>query len=129
MIMITGGAYQGKKAYAAERFGLSPEEMIDGAACEYTELINARCVYNYHEFIKKLLKNGEDAVQYTTELCDNNSGLIVIMDEIGSGIIPLDREERSWREVTGRCGCIIAERSDEVIRMICGIPEMIKGGK
>lgn len=129
MIMITGGAYQGKKAYAAERFGLSPEEMIDGTYCGYTELINAKCVYNYHKFIKKLLKNGEDAVQYTTELCGNNSGLIVIMDEIGSGIIPLDREERSWREVTGRCGCIIAERSDEVIRMICGIPEMIKGGK
>ncbi|MBQ9895286.1 MAG: bifunctional adenosylcobinamide kinase/adenosylcobinamide-phosphate guanylyltransferase [Ruminococcus sp.] len=129
MIMITGGAYQGKTAYAAERFRLSPEEMIDGAVCEYTELINAKCVYNYHEFIKKLLRNGEDAVQCTTEICDNNNGLIVIMNEIGSGIIPLDREERSWREVAGRCGCIIAERSDEVIRMICGIPQMIKGGE
>ena len=50
------------------------------------------------------------------------------MDEIGCGIVPMEKSERVWRENAGRCGCIIAANSVKVIRIVCGIPDIIKGG-
>ena len=64
---------------------------------------------------------------FTDRLLCKNPDAIVIMNEIGSGIIPLEKSERLWREQTGRAGCRIAERSDTVIRLCSGIPEAIKG--
>lgn len=33
MILITGGAFQGKKAYAMEHFHLREQDMVNGADC------------------------------------------------------------------------------------------------
>ena len=49
------------------------------------------------------------------------------MDEIGCGIVPIEKTERMLRELTGQCGCIIAEHADCVIRMTCGVPAVLKG--
>ena len=53
--------------------------------------------------------------------------IIFIINEIGCGIIPLEKSERIWREQTGRAGTVIAKNSDTVVRIICGIPTVIKG--
>ena len=58
-------------------------------------------------------------------LCESED-CYVIMDEIGNGIIPLDRFERNYREQAGIFGCYLARRADEVIRVICGIGNRIK---
>ena len=52
---------------------------------------------------------------------------LILIDEIGSGIIPMEKTERIWREKVGRAGCILAEHADTVIRVICGIPLALKG--
>ena len=51
---------------------------------------------------------------------------IVISDEIGNGIVPLDNFEREYRERTGRILVKLAEQADEVVRVICGIGQKIK---
>ncbi len=33
MILITGGAFQGKKAYAMEHFHLTDDDFVNGADC------------------------------------------------------------------------------------------------
>ena len=125
MIMITGGAFQGKREFAKQRFGLSDSDMLNGGSCDISELTNARCVCNYELAVKRLIAGNIDPLDFTGKLnCD-----IVIMNEIGCGIIPLEKSEREWRELTGRAGCIIAERSDTVYRVCCGIPTVIKGEK
>ena len=58
---------------------------------------------------------------------DYLQALIDKMNEIGCGIIPLEKSERKWREITGRAGCIIAERAETVYRVCCGIATVIKG--
>lgn len=66
-------------------------------------------------------------MQFTKRLCETNKDVLIIMDEIDCGIVPLVKAERVRREATGRCGCMIARESDTVIRVICGIPTYIKG--
>ena len=124
MIMVTGGAFQGKKSYAAKKFGISAEEIADGISCGKDAALTARCISNYHELVRRL---GEDCISFTEQLCRKNKEAVIIIGEIGCGIVPMEGSERAWRENVGRCGCIIAANSERVIRMVCGIPTVIKG--
>ena len=125
MVMITGGAYQGKTAYAMQNCGIPANEITDGKSCVPEEALKARCITDYHELVRRL---GDEGMTFTEELCHRNDEAVIIMDEIGCGIIPLEKSERVWRENVGRCGCIIAAHSETVVRMVCGIPTFIKGG-
>ena len=51
---------------------------------------------------------------------------MIICDEIGNGIVPLDAFEREYREHTGRILIELAGKADEVVRIICGIQQRIK---
>ena len=124
MIMITGGAYQGKTNFVRTHYSC---EIINGESCDFDSVFKAECVSNYHQLIKRLIENGQDAVAYTEMLCRKNPELIVIINEIGCGIVPLEKNDRIWREQVGKAGCIIAENADTVVRMFCGIPTAIKG--
>lgn len=124
MIFVTGGAYQGKTAYVT---ALSGNAVTDGAVCKINEIKGAMIIKNYHLLVKRLIREGKDPILFTEKLCENNPECIIIMDEIGCGIIPAEKSEREWREKVGRCGCIIAEKAETVIRVICGIPQAIKG--
>ena len=127
MIMITGGAFQGKKEYVKNRFGFSDDEILNGGSCELDAVFTAKCVTDYQLAVKRLLEENADPEEFTRRFCRENSGAVIIINEIGGGIIPLEKSERIWREETGRAGCIIAENSREVIRLVCGVPVKIKG--
>jgi adenosyl cobinamide kinase/adenosyl cobinamide phosphate guanylyltransferase len=124
MVMITGGAYQGKTAYVTREFGIAPEDITDGRSCDIASLSTARCISSYHELVRRL---GADCTCFTEELCRRSPDTVIIIDEIGCGIVPMEKSERLWRENVGRCGCIIASHSKKVIRVVCGIPAFIKG--
>ncbi|NLT10222.1 MAG: adenosylcobinamide kinase [Ruminococcus sp.] len=124
MVMITGGAYQGKTAYAMDYLGVLCDDIADGRNCDTESVKKARCISNYHELVRRL---GDDSISFTKELCSCNPDAVIIIDEIGCGIIPMEKADRVWRENVGRCGCIIAANSQKVIRMICGIPTLLKG--
>ena len=127
MIMITGGAFSGKKDYAKKRFGFSDEEILNGENCSPEAVFSAKCIADYQLIIKRLLEENADVQAFTERLCKENPNAVVIINEIGAGIIPLEKSDRIWREETGRAGCLIARNSGEVIRLVCGITTIIKG--
>ena len=99
--MIIGGAYQGKLAYAKETF---PDvRWTDGEQCE-----------------------GEDISELAKQLKEKNPDLILVTDEIGYGIVPMDPFLREVRETTGRICTELAKDAKSVIRVVCGIPTVIK---
>lgn len=55
-----------------------------------------------------------------------NPDRILVTDEIGYGIVPIDPFEREYREETGRICCLLAEKSEEVWRVCCGIGTRLK---
>lgn len=83
----------------------------------------------FHFTVRKLLSRGWDQENITKALfaLENHcEKVIVISDEIGCGIVPMEKEERLWREENGRILCRIAAKAEKVERIICGIPERIK---
>ena len=127
MIMITGGAFSGKKDYAKKRFGFSDEEIPNGENCSLEAVFSAKCIADFQLIVKRLLEENADVQTFTERLCKENPNAVVIINEIGAGIILLEKSDRIWREETGRSGCLIARNSSEVIRLACGIPTIIKG--
>jgi adenosyl cobinamide kinase/adenosyl cobinamide phosphate guanylyltransferase len=52
--------------------------------------------------------------------------VIVVTNEVGSGIVPDNAISRRFRDCAGRANQVIAREADEVYSMISGIPIRIK---
>ncbi|MCM1007628.1 MAG: bifunctional adenosylcobinamide kinase/adenosylcobinamide-phosphate guanylyltransferase [Ruminococcus flavefaciens] len=126
MIFITGGAYQGKARYAAEKYDLDIRDIADGETIGIGNVSGCKCVKNFHILIKRLLDSGENPLESTQKLVIENPDIIIIMNDIGGGIIPLEKSERIWREQVGMIGCFFAGQAECVERIICGIGMRIK---
>lgn len=128
MILIIGGAHQGKLAYAREKY---PEvSWTDGGTCGEEELSSCGAVFGFHKFIERMMREGK-GLKELTEMADRillqNPDVIIVTDEIGYGIVPADAFEREYRENTGRVCTALAAKAEEVHRVICGIGVKIKG--
>ena len=55
-----------------------------------------------------------------------NPDTIIICDEIGCGLIPMDAFERQYRDIVGRCMCELTKQAKEVVRITCGLPTWMK---
>ena len=108
MRLIIGGAYQGKRAYAAEKYGA--ENLID----------------RFHLLVRDWLESGKPPLEMAEKLLHESPKAVIVMDEIGGGIIPIERSERLWREQVGKVGCFLAERAESVERIVCGIAVRLK---
>ncbi|MEI3521255.1 MAG: hypothetical protein V8Q40_09460 [Anaerosacchariphilus sp.] len=82
MILITGGAFQGKKAYAMEHFHLREQDMVNGADCGETDLLQAKAVTDFQEYVRRVLKEGGDASTLAETLYTENPDILVITNEL-----------------------------------------------
>jgi adenosylcobinamide kinase/adenosylcobinamide-phosphate guanylyltransferase len=124
--LIIGGRYMGKTAYAESIYGpLAP--FCDLGRVEIEDMRGARCAVNLHLCVRRLLERGVDALSCLTA----NIGLfrehVLIGDEIGAGIVPIDPFERSWRDDTGEFYQMLAKEADIVDRVWAGLPIRLKG--
>lgn len=127
MRLIIGGAYQGKLDFAIKNYHINTTEIVNGEELDISDLSNIKCINNYHLLVKKFLENCENPILETNKIISENPDILIIIDEIGNGIIPLERSERIWREQVGKVGCLLAEKADTVERITCGIAVKIKG--
>jgi adenosylcobinamide kinase/adenosylcobinamide-phosphate guanylyltransferase len=125
MVLIYGAAYAGKRDTARKYYGIS--DFADGAEAPFTAVLTAPAVTNYHTLVRRLTDAGEAPEDFTRRLITEDPGAVVITDDIGSGIVPMEREERLWREQCGICMRLLAESAETVIRVVCGIPQVLKG--
>ncbi|MGB2814956.1 MAG: bifunctional adenosylcobinamide kinase/adenosylcobinamide-phosphate guanylyltransferase [Dehalococcoidales bacterium] len=51
---------------------------------------------------------------------------IVVSNDVGSGIVPADGMSRLYRDLLGKANQMLAQRADEVIMMVAGIPLPLK---
>ena len=103
MILVVGGLASGKRTYAAS-LGFPVEGIVIDA----------------HE----LVRVSQDDAALADELA---RAAVVTCAEVGLGIVPIDRQERAYRERVGRLTCELSSRADAVVRMVCGIPQVLKG--
>ena len=124
MRIITGGAFQGKRAFAEKLY--PGVEWTDGGRCALDEIRTCRAVYGFHEFVKRWIKQGKSWEELESLMLEENRDLILICDEIGCGLVPVDAFEREYRESTGRVMNALAEQAERVDRVVCGIGRRIK---
>ncbi len=103
MIFLTGPLFSGKRTFAGTLEGTvlaDAQELARNIASEDLEPLAERLSREYD---------------------------IIIASEVGAGIVPVERAEREFRENAGHLSCLLAERADTVVRLCCGIPEVLKG--
>lgn len=108
MILIIGGRGAGKRSYARER-----------GFCED----DAQVLFDLHLFLK-------DCEEVNDALLESLlAKKAVVCDEIGCGIVPVDAADRAWRDRVGRVCSLLAARAEQVVRLCCGIPIVIKDAR
>jgi len=74
--------------------------------------------------------------EVTTEIselveCINqvDASFIMVTNEVGTGLVPVGRVGRLYRDLLGKANQILAEHADEVYLMVAGLPVLIKPAK
>ena len=107
MIFITGPLFAGKRGYIKAALGLDDGELARRAVWDVQDRAEPETV----EALAAELSGRE----------------IVIATEVGGGVVPVDPALREKREAAGRLACLLAARADTVVRVCCGIPQLLKG--
>ncbi|WP_010168476.1 bifunctional adenosylcobinamide kinase/adenosylcobinamide-phosphate guanylyltransferase [Candidatus Epulonipiscium viviparus] len=105
MIFITGGICQGKT--------------------EFAKTFNLNIIDNFESLVREWINTSADIDAHIADILATPD-LVVICTEIGCGIIPLDKQERQWREAVGRAACKLAAAATQVFKLEAGIPIQIK---
>ena len=113
MILIIGGAGQGKLDYVQQKTGYGPAQVA-----RTPEEARTRPVFAGLEDWPEL----DEAA-----LLEANPDVILICDEVGCGVVPVEPAQRAHREAVGRLCCRLAERAERVERIFCGLPMVLKG--
>ena len=108
MIFVTGPMFSGKKDLVRSWFDWDETEFAQKACWD----------------VEKLAAGGEELAVLAEKLAEYP---VVISSEIGAGIVPVDPEQRRQRERAGRLACLLAQKAQTVVRVCCGIPQVLKG--
>lgn len=133
MRLIIGGCAQGKLDYALEYYGGQAYRVWDGEVPQKSDIpqnsdiTEETVVVNHlHRWVRERMEAGGDPQREIRSLLDRYPDCVIICDEIGNGIVPVEAFERAYREQTGRISRMLAKEAEEVVRVICGIGQRIK---
>ncbi len=120
MILIIGGAYQGKLDFAKEAVGITDEDVFTCGAGEID--FSKRCIYKIEEFTA----HHEDPIGYFEAHRENWQDSILILQDIFCGVVPVGSENRAWRQRTGRLAQYLSKEAKQVSRIFCGLEQRLK---
>ncbi len=147
MELIIGGCFQGKLAYAKQRWKeagtrVREEEILDGGSmvlCETAKWCGARstekdsfaCVRilnQLHLLVRRFVETGktQEIIPLMDQLLADWPDLLIVCDEVGLGLIPVEETERLYREAVGRTLCHLARQARQMVRITGGFPLVIR---
>ena len=112
MILIIGGYAAGKRSYVRESLGYTDAQMADGVLNDLPVVFNAQDLAMTHPtetLLPALLQKD-----------------VVIVNEMGAGVIPMEKSQRMAREAGGRLAILLAQQAERVVRIVCGLPQILK---
>lgn len=126
MILVIGGAFQGKLEYVRTHFAAGTGPVADGADCTPEEIRHAAVLNHFHLLVRRLLEEGTDPHAAVAQMLSDHPDLIIISNELGYGVVPMEAFDRTYRETVGRVCCELAARAETVHRVVCGLGQIIK---
>ena len=120
MILIIGGAYQGKLDFAKETYGITDAEVY---CCDSGEIdFSRRCICKLEAFTA----NHPDPVSYFQTHREAWQDSILICQDIFCGVVPMGVDNRAWRQRTGRLCQYLSGEASRVSRIFCGLEQRLK---
>lgn len=129
MKLVIGGYAQGKLQYVINNYFIETELVWDGELPKVQKDAIQKGVIvlnHFHQWVKNCLVEGIVPEEKIWRFLEQYPNCIIISDEVGNGIVPVDVFERAYRERTGRLLVELAEKAEEVVRVLCGIGQKIK---
>lgn len=132
MKLVIGGYSQGKLNYVLQKSNPDNHMVLDKRLPDEHQLQEIAgqgktvIINHFHSWIKEEIAQGGNPEEEIFTFLGKHPECIIISDEIGNGIVPIDAFEREYRERTGRLLVKLANQADEVVRVICGIGQKIK---
>ena len=120
MILIIGGAYQGKLDFVKDTFGITDADVH--TCCEGEIDFSKRCIYKIEEFTA----HNEDPIGYFEAHREDWQDSILILQDIFCGVVPMGAENRAWRQRTGRLAQYLSKEASQVSRIFCGLEQRLK---
>ena len=123
MILIFGGAYQGKLDYVKANFKVNNIcDCSEGGTPDFS----ADVICGIENFVLECAKNGTEAKAFFEENKGAWQDRILVITDTSQGVVPVDKDVRNFREMNGRLLLYLAGEADRVIRVFCGIGKDIK---
>ena len=120
MILIIGGAYQGKLDFAKEACGITDADIY---ACSTDEIdFSKRRI----DQIENFTAHHTDPVGYFEVHREDWQDSVLILRDIFCGIVPMGAENRAWRQRTGRLAQYLSREAVQVSRIFCGLEQRLK---
>ena len=145
MILVIGGYAQGQLDYVRATYkvreqdiysGQMPSQVRDTPRDRDVNPVFARqstehgetwiVIDKFNEWAIRELHAGREPMDAIRRLIERYPNCILISDEIGNGIVPVEESARNIRDAVGGLQVKMAEQADEVIRVICGLGQKIK---
>lgn len=123
MILIFGGAYQGKLDYVKANYKC--ETVCDCSKGREPDF-DADVIYGIEGFVMECAKASVSAKAYFEERESLWENKILVMTDTSQGVVPIDKTVREFREMNGRLMMYLAGKADSVVRVFCGIGKEIK---
>lgn len=121
MILIIGGISQGK-----EKFAKTFDHASFCNADEHqNDFYNFDIILEIDKLVSKMLSDGQWDIKSFN--LDKLEGKIITGNEVGLGIVPIDKKERQLRDEVGFLYQELVKRATKVYRVWNGIPMLIKG--
>lgn len=126
MKLVIGGYAQGKLDYVLSKYHLNKNIVWDSILPDCTLVKETIIINHLHLWIKNCMLEGRCPEEEILLFLDSCQDCIIISDEVGNGIVPINAFEREYRERVGKILIQVAERAEEVERVICKIGQKIK---
>ena len=133
MILITGGKYQGKEEFALRLSGYSKSDVLDLSDFDFLSINELsdkyKIIRNLEEYVRYLSKDNEDISlieDLVKKLIERIEPEIIIISEVGAGVVPLRENENVFREAAGLLSKYYADSAEEVYRVICSVAVQLK---
>ena len=124
MNLIIGGAYQGKRSFAKEAFGLQDADLYP---CHGSEIdFSYPCIDRLEEFTLACVREEKDPIAIFRAHAEAWADSTLICQDIFCGVVPMEAELRKWRNVTGQLCQYLSRDARRVSRIFCGLEQRLK---
>lgn len=124
MKLYFGGAFQGKRELAKKENGISESEIAEGGSVR--EIASVRMIDHFEEQVREDLRRGVDPCETLRTVLSENPEIVLIMNEVGQGVLPREKADRDFAEAAGTVMREAAALAESVTRVFCGIGKRLK---